>query len=54
MDTLRTVQVFNAAPHEEKKFSDRVDRVLALSRRELVAKMESSSAALDVREMLHH
>jgi len=31
------VQVFNAIPHEEEKFSDRVDRVLALARRESVA-----------------
>ncbi|KAI0260168.1 P-loop containing nucleoside triphosphate hydrolase protein [Gloeopeniophorella convolvens] len=34
---LRTVQVFNAAPYEEKKFSNRVDRVLTLARREAVA-----------------
>ncbi|KAI0288713.1 P-loop containing nucleoside triphosphate hydrolase protein [Russula brevipes] len=34
---LRTVQVFNAAPHEEKKFSERVDRVLTLARREAIA-----------------
>ncbi|KAI9447092.1 P-loop containing nucleoside triphosphate hydrolase protein [Lactarius psammicola] len=34
---LRTVQVYNAAPHEEKKFSERVDRVLVLARREAVA-----------------
>jgi ABC-type multidrug transport system fused ATPase/permease subunit len=31
------VQVFNAIPHEEKKFSDRIDRVLKLARREAVA-----------------
>jgi ABC-type multidrug transport system fused ATPase/permease subunit len=31
------VQVFNAAPYEEKKFSDRVDRVLTLARREATA-----------------
>ena len=34
---LRTAQVFNAIPHEEQKFSDRVDRVLKLTRRESVA-----------------
>ncbi|KAI0276183.1 P-loop containing nucleoside triphosphate hydrolase protein [Russula aff. rugulosa BPL654] len=34
---LRTVQVFNAAPHEEKKFSERVERVLTLARREAIA-----------------
>ncbi|KAH9165052.1 P-loop containing nucleoside triphosphate hydrolase protein [Lactarius sanguifluus] len=34
---LRTVQVFNAAPYEEKKFSERIDRVLTLARREAVA-----------------
>ncbi|KAH9055376.1 P-loop containing nucleoside triphosphate hydrolase protein [Lactarius vividus] len=34
---LRTVQVFNATPHEEKKFSERVDRVLTLARREAIA-----------------
>ena len=37
MAALRTVQVFNATPHEEKKFSDHVDHVLALSRPESVA-----------------
>ena len=31
------MQVFNAIPHEEKKFSDRVDLVLKLARREAVA-----------------
>jgi len=31
------VQVFNAITHEEKKFSERVDRVLTLARREAVA-----------------
>ncbi|KAI0301675.1 P-loop containing nucleoside triphosphate hydrolase protein [Multifurca ochricompacta] len=34
---LRTVQVFNAAPYEEQKFSERVSRVLTLARREAVA-----------------
>ncbi|KAH9066008.1 P-loop containing nucleoside triphosphate hydrolase protein [Lactarius deliciosus] len=34
---LRTVQVFNAAPYEEKKFSERIDRVLTLARREAIA-----------------
>jgi len=34
---LRTVQVFNAAPYEEKKFSERVERVLTLARREAIA-----------------
>ncbi|KAN0137900.1 ABC transporter type 1, transmembrane domain containing protein [Lactarius tabidus] len=33
----RTVQLFNAIPHEEKKFSDRVDHVLKLVRHEAVA-----------------
>lgn len=31
------MQVFNATPYEEKKFSERVDRVLSLARREAVA-----------------
>ncbi|KAI9460340.1 P-loop containing nucleoside triphosphate hydrolase protein [Russula earlei] len=34
---LRTVQSFNAAPHEENKFSERVERVLTLARREAIA-----------------
>ena len=37
MSALRTVQSFNAAPYEEKKFSARVDRVLTLARREAIA-----------------
>ncbi|KAH9985450.1 P-loop containing nucleoside triphosphate hydrolase protein [Russula vinacea] len=34
---LRTVQVFNAASYEEKKFSGRVERILTLARREAIA-----------------
>ncbi|KAI0034865.1 P-loop containing nucleoside triphosphate hydrolase protein [Vararia minispora EC-137] len=34
---LRTVQVYNAAPYEENKFSDRVRKVLELARREAIA-----------------
>ncbi|KAH9957683.1 P-loop containing nucleoside triphosphate hydrolase protein [Russula dissimulans] len=34
---LRTVQTYNAARYEEKKFSERVDRVLTLARREAIA-----------------
>jgi hypothetical protein len=43
------VQVFNAIPHEEKKFFDRVDRVLALAWRG-----SSSSVALDGAGMLRY
>ncbi|TDL16129.1 hypothetical protein BD410DRAFT_731753 [Rickenella mellea] len=37
LSALRTVQAFNAAPQEEQKFSQRVDQVLALAKKEATA-----------------
>ncbi|EJD46962.1 hypothetical protein AURDEDRAFT_113579 [Auricularia subglabra TFB-10046 SS5] len=37
LSALRTVQSSNAQPHENKKFSERVQRVLVLARREALA-----------------
>ena len=37
LSALRTVQVSNAAPFEEQKFSERVKRVLELARKEAIA-----------------
>ncbi|VDC03008.1 unnamed protein product [Peniophora sp. CBMAI 1063] len=37
LSALRTVQVSNAAPYEEQKFSERVKRVLELARKEAIA-----------------
>ncbi|PCH35770.1 hypothetical protein WOLCODRAFT_107830 [Wolfiporia cocos MD-104 SS10] len=37
LSALRTVQAFTALPHETAKFSTRVERVLALARKEAVA-----------------
>lgn len=34
---LRTVQAFNAHPQEEHKFHERIERVLALARKEAIA-----------------
>ena len=37
LSSLRTVQAFNANPHEEKKFHDKVQNVLSLARKEAIA-----------------
>ncbi|KAI0733760.1 P-loop containing nucleoside triphosphate hydrolase protein [Fomitopsis betulina] len=37
LSALRTVQAFNAVPHEEKKFHEKVNDVLALARKEAIA-----------------
>jgi hypothetical protein len=50
---LRTVQLFNAIPHEEKKFSDRVDHVLNLPAMKQ-SRATSSSVALAGARMSHY
>lgn len=37
LSALRTVQAFNALPQEEQKFTDRVNAILSLARKEAVA-----------------
>ncbi|KAK7691345.1 hypothetical protein QCA50_004740 [Cerrena zonata] len=37
LTSLRTVQAFNANPHEEKKFHDKIQNVLSLARKEAIA-----------------
>lgn len=37
LSALRTVQAFNALPQEEQKFTDRVNVILSLARKEAVA-----------------
>lgn len=37
LSALRTVQSFNAVPQEEKKFHERIQKVLVLARREAIA-----------------